>query len=105
MCLGVPGKVIEIYETNGLKMGKIDFGGVVREACLAYVPEIEVGEYTVIHVGFAISQLSEEEAQATLEILNELADIQEEIGPDPEIAPPGLQNAERSAKPSEARPS
>jgi hydrogenase expression/formation protein HypC len=84
MCLGVPGKVIEIYETEGLKMGKIDFGGVVREACLAYVPEIEVGEYTVIHVGFAISQLSEEEAQATLEILNELANIEEEIGPEPE---------------------
>ncbi|MEJ2751617.1 MAG: HypC/HybG/HupF family hydrogenase formation chaperone [Candidatus Promineifilaceae bacterium] len=87
MCLGVPGKVIEIYETEGLKMGKIDFGGVVREACLAYVPEIEVGEYTVIHVGFAISQLSEEEAQATLEILNELANIEEEIGPEPEPAP------------------
>ena len=86
MCLGVPGKVIEIYETEGLKMGKIDFGGVVREACLAYVPEIEVGEYTVIHVGFAISQLSEEEALATLEILQELADIEEEIGPEPEIA-------------------
>ena len=105
MCLGVPGKVIEIYETEGLKMGKIDFGGVVREACLAYVPEIEVGEYTVIHVGFAISQLSEEEAQATLEILNELADLQEELGPEPESASPGLQNAERSANPSEARPS
>jgi hydrogenase expression/formation protein HypC len=90
MCLGVPGKVIEIYETEGLKMGKIDFGGVVREACLAYVPEIEVGEYTVIHVGFAISQLSEEEAMATLEILNELADLQEEIGPEPEATSPGL---------------
>jgi hydrogenase expression/formation protein HypC len=87
MCLGIPGKVIEIYETNGLKMGKIDFGGVVREACLAYVPEIEVGEYTVIHVGFAISQLSEEEAQATLEILNEIADLEEEIGPEQEMAP------------------
>ena len=88
MCLGVPGKVIEIYETNGLKMGKIDFGGVVREACLAYVPEIEIGEYTVIHVGFAISQLSEEEAQATLEILHEIADLEEEIGPEQELAPP-----------------
>ncbi len=83
MCLGVPGKVIEIYEADGLKMGKIDFGGVVREACLAYVPEIELGDYTVIHVGFAISHLSEEEAQATLEILNELANIEEELGPEP----------------------
>jgi hydrogenase expression/formation protein HypC len=91
MCLGVPGKVIEIYETEGLKMGKIDFGGVVREACLAYVPEIEVGDYTVIHVGFAISQLSEEEAIATLEILNELANLQEEIGPEPEAEPGKIQ--------------
>ncbi|MDX1417518.1 MAG: HypC/HybG/HupF family hydrogenase formation chaperone [Candidatus Promineifilaceae bacterium] len=86
MCLGVPGKVIEIYETNGLKMGKVDFGGVVRETCLAYVPELQVGEFTVIHVGFAISQLSEEEAQATLEILNELADLEEELGPEPDEA-------------------
>ena len=84
MCLGVPGKVIEIYETDGLKMGKVDFGGVVRETCLAYVPEIEIGEYTVIHVGFAISQLSEEEAFKTLEILRELADLEEELGPEPE---------------------
>jgi hydrogenase expression/formation protein HypC len=68
-------------------MGKVDFGGVVRETCLAYVPEIEVGEYTVIHVGFAISQLSEEEAQATLEILKELADLEEELGPEPDGAP------------------
>jgi hydrogenase expression/formation protein HypC len=105
MCLGVPGKVIEIYESEGLKMGKIDFGGVMREACLAYVPEIEVGDYTVIHVGFAISQLSEEEAQETLAILKELADIEEEIGPEPEISPAVQQNAQRAAKPDGARPS
>ena len=88
MCLGVPGKVVEIYETDGLKMGKIDFGGVQREACLAYVPEIGVGDYTVIHVGFAISQLSEEEAQATLEILEELGGYAEELGPEPDEAAP-----------------
>lgn len=80
MCLGVPGKIVEIYETEGLRMGKIDFGGITREACLAYVPETEIGDYTIIHVGFAISRLSEEEAQATLEILNEIADIDEELG-------------------------
>ncbi len=62
MCLGVPGKITEIYTAGGLRMGKVDFGGVVREACLEYVPEAEVGNYTVIHVGFAISLLSEEEA-------------------------------------------
>jgi hydrogenase expression/formation protein HypC len=84
MCLGVPGKIVEVYKAGGLKMGKVDFGGVVREACLAYVPEIEVGDYTVIHVGFAISQLSEEEAQATLEILEELGGFAEELGPEPD---------------------
>ena len=72
MCLGIPGKVIEIYDENGLTMGKVDFGGVVREACLAYLPEIKVGDYTIIHVGFGISMLDEEEAQQTLEMLREM---------------------------------
>jgi hydrogenase expression/formation protein HypC len=81
MCLGVPGKIIEKYESGGLSMGKIDFGGVVREACLAYVPDAQVGDYTVIHVGFAISLLSEQEAQETLMLLREIADLEEEIGP------------------------
>ena len=62
MCLGIPGKIVETYEANSLPMGKIDFGGVVREVCLAYVPEASIGDYAVVHVGFAISQLSEEEA-------------------------------------------
>ncbi len=80
MCLGVPGKITAIYEQNGLRMGKIDFGGVQREACLAYVPEAEIGDYTVIHVGFAISRLSEAEAMETLAILREIGDIEEELG-------------------------
>jgi hydrogenase expression/formation protein HypC len=83
MCLGVPGKIIETYESNGLKMGKIDFGGVTREACLEYVPEAQIGEYTVIHVGFAISLLSEEEAQETLQLLREIANVEEELGIEP----------------------
>lgn len=82
MCLGVPGKITEIYESEGLKMGRIDFGGTQREACLAYVPEAAVGDYTVIHVGFAISLLSEEEANLTLETLREMIDIEEELGPE-----------------------
>jgi hydrogenase expression/formation protein HypC len=86
MCLGVPGKIVEVYETNGLRMGKIDFGGVTREACLAYVPEAQIGDYTVIHVGFAISQLSEEEAQETLSLLQEIANLDEELGPEPDGA-------------------
>lgn len=64
-------------------MGKVDFGGVTREACLAYVPDVQIGDYTVIHVGFAISQLSEEEAMETLKLLNEIADIDEELGIEP----------------------
>jgi len=84
MCLGIPGKVIEIYDSGGLKMGKVDFGGVVRETCLAYVPEIEIGDYTIIHVGFAISQLSEEEAQETLELLRELGEFEQELGLSPD---------------------
>lgn len=80
MCLGIPGKITEVYESGGLPMGKIDFGGVTREVCLAYVPEATVGDYAVIHVGFAISRLSEEEAQETLALIREIADLDEELG-------------------------
>jgi hydrogenase expression/formation protein HypC len=80
MCLGVPGKITEIYEQNGMQMGKVDFGGVTRETCLDFVPEAQIGDYTVIHVGFAISLLSEEEAQKTLEMLREIDALGEELG-------------------------
>ncbi|MFQ5617005.1 MAG: HypC/HybG/HupF family hydrogenase formation chaperone [Anaerolineales bacterium] len=83
MCLGIPGKIIETYEAGGLKMGRVDFGSVFREACLEYVPEAKVGDYTVIHVGFAISLLSEKEAHETLELLREIVDLEEELGPEP----------------------
>ena len=63
MCLGIPGKIIEIYQKDSLQMAKIDFGGIIREVCLAYVPEAKVGNYALIHVGFAISLMDEEEAQ------------------------------------------
>lgn len=82
MCLGVPGKIIEKYEANGLLMGKIDFGGTVREACLSYVPEAEIGDYTLIHVGFALNLIGEEEAQETLAMLREIMELEEEIGPE-----------------------
>jgi hydrogenase expression/formation protein HypC len=71
MCLGVPGKIVEIYEVEGLKMGKIDFGGLIKEACLEYIPDAQVGEYTVIHVGFAIGRLDEAEAMRNLRFLEE----------------------------------
>ncbi len=81
MCLGVPGKIVEIYESGGLQMGKIDFGGVTREACLSYVPEAKVGDYTIIHVGFALNVIGEEEAQETLDLLRQIADLGTELGP------------------------
>jgi hydrogenase expression/formation protein HypC len=73
MCLAVPGKIIEIYENAGLSMGKIDFGGVTREACLAYVPEAKIGDYTIIHVGFALNLLDEAEALETLQLFDEIS--------------------------------
>jgi len=83
MCLGVPGKITEIYEKDGLRMGRIDFGGALREACLAYVPEATIGDYTIIHVGFALSLLSEAEAESSLALLREIADLSTELGPEP----------------------
>ena len=80
MCLGVPGKMVDVYEKNGLKMAKVDFGGVFREACLSYVPEATIGEYCIIHVGFAISLLSEKDAMETLELLREMGTFEEELG-------------------------
>lgn len=80
MCLGVPGKIVDIYEKGGLKMAKVDFGGIFREACLDYVDEVKVGDYCVIHVGFAISILSESDAMETLELLRQIGAIEEELG-------------------------
>ena len=82
MCLGVPGKIVDLYEKGGLKMAKVDFGGIFREACLDYVDEVKVGDYCIIHVGFAISVLSESEAMKTLELLRQIGAIEEELGPE-----------------------
>jgi hydrogenase expression/formation protein HypC len=87
MCLAVPGKIVEIYEKNGLQMGKIDFGaGVMRETCLAYVPEAQLGDYTIVHVGFALNLLSEAEAEETLSLLREMINLEDELGPEPGAA-------------------
>lgn len=80
MCLGVPGKIVESYEKDGLQMARVDFGGVFREACLSYVPEAKIGDYCIIHVGFAISVLSESEAMETLELLRQIGSFEEELG-------------------------
>jgi hydrogenase expression/formation protein HypC len=72
MCLAIPGKVIEIYEEAGLKMGKIDYAGTVNKVCLEYIPEILVGQYTVVHAGFALSIIDEQEAIKSYEAWEEL---------------------------------
>ncbi len=80
MCLGVPGKIIEIFEENGLKMGKVDFGGVTKTVCLEYIPDANVGDYTVVHVGFAISKLNEQEAKEMLNYLEQIGFLKNELG-------------------------
>lgn len=79
MCLGIPGRVIEIRDEAGLAMGRVDFGGVRKDACLAYLPEIAVGDYVIVHVGFAISRVDEAEALKTLEILDEMGVMEPEL--------------------------
>src|SRR5512134_1063611 len=79
MCLGIPGRVTEIRDEAGLAMGKVDFGGVRKDACLAYLPEVEVGDYVIVHVGFAISRVDEEEALKTLEVLATMGAIDQEL--------------------------
>jgi hydrogenase expression/formation protein HypC len=83
MCLGIPGKIIEISEQNSVLMGKVDFGGVIKEVCLAYVPEAKIGDYTLIHVGFALSLMDEEEANASLETLREIIELEDQMGINP----------------------
>ncbi len=74
MCLAIPGRVQEIFEENGLKMGNIDYSGTISKVCLEYVPEIQVGQYTVVHAGFAISVIDEEEAQKSFAAWKELTE-------------------------------
>lgn len=78
MCLGIPGRIVAITDDAGLKMGTIDFGGVRREVCLAYLEDdVEVGDYAIVHVGFAISTVDEEEAKRTFELLKEMGELDE----------------------------
>ncbi len=72
MCLAVPGRILETYQENGLTMGRIDYAGVENTACLTYVPDVGVGDWVIVHAGFALQQLDEDEARATLETLTEL---------------------------------
>jgi len=91
MCLAVPGKVVEITGEGELRMGKVDFAGVQRQACLAYVPEVQLGDYVLVHVGFAIARIDEEQAMETLAALKEIGELSElgaPPGDEPDSLPP-----------------
>ena len=83
MCLAVPGKVLEVEERDMTRMAKVDFGGVVKDVCLAYLPDIAVGDYTIVHVGFAIQKLDEASALETLELFRSLGMLDEELAAQP----------------------
>jgi hydrogenase expression/formation protein HypC len=82
MCLGIPGRVNEIFDHNGTLMGKVDFDGIVKDVCLAYVPEIQIGEYTIVHVGFAITRLDEASALETLDLMRNMGVLETELDPE-----------------------
>ena len=82
MCLGIPGKVVETYRENDILMGKVDFGGVCKRVCLEHVPEVRVGEYVVVHVGFALNTIDEAEARRVFELLDEMNQLDELKGPE-----------------------
>lgn len=78
MCLGIPGRIVEVHDDRGLLMGQVDFGGVRREVCLAYLEgDVKPGDYAIVHVGFAISRVDEEEARRTFEALREMSQLEE----------------------------
>lgn len=82
MCLAVPGKIITSEEQNGVRVGRVQFGGLVREACLDLVPEATLGDYVLVHVGFAISRVDREEAERSYQLLESLGLLESELGAD-----------------------
>jgi len=87
MCLGIPGRVERRWERDGVLMGTVDFGGVRKDVCLAYVPDIDVGEWTIVHVGFALSRLDEESARETLALMESVGMLDTELRA-PELGAP-----------------
>ena len=84
MCLAIPGRVDEILNENDLRIGRVNFGGIVKRVCLDYVPDIEVGDYAIVHVGFAISKLDAETAEKTLEVFRKMGMLEEELASEEE---------------------
>jgi hydrogenase expression/formation protein HypC len=83
MCLAIPGRVLSKQSIGGVDVGQVQFGGIVRQVALGFVPEVEVGDYVMVHVGFAISRVDEAEAKRTYELLEQLGALEEELGPAP----------------------
>jgi len=79
MCLGIPGKVIDIWEESGTRMATADFGGTTKTVCLAYLPDMSIGEYTIVHAGFALTRLDEASANETLKMFADLGFLDEEL--------------------------
>lgn len=97
MCLAVPGRVVEILGEGDVRMGKVDFAGVQRQASLAFVPEVQLGDYVLVHVGFAISRIDEEAARETLAVLVEMGELAELGGEDPSAdGPPRRESGDAS---------
>ena len=82
MCLAIPGKILDCTEQGGLRVGRIQFGGIVRQASLDFVPEAQIGDYVMVHVGFAISRVDAEEAERTYQLLAEMGALEEELPPE-----------------------
>lgn len=80
MCLAVPGKVVRVWDTDTTRMAQVDFGGILKEVSVAFVPDIQVGEYTIVHVGFALQRLDEKSALETLDIFRRLGELEVEFG-------------------------
>ena len=81
MCLAIPGKILEIQEEGGLRSARVQFGGIVRQVSLDFVPEAQPGDYVMVHVGFAISRVDAEEAERTYQLLQEMDALQNELPP------------------------
>lgn len=96
MCLGIPGRVVDTTGDDFMRMGRVDFDGIVKEVSLAYVPDVEVDDYVIVHVGFAITQLDEASAHETLALLRQLEVVEEELDPDVALAAESARAAGRT---------
>ncbi len=89
MCLGIPGRIVRVWEDNGIRMADVDFGGAVKDVCLAYLPDAAIGDYTIVHAGFGLTKLDEASALESLRMFQELGMLEDELGIPSTPIPPG----------------